>query len=133
MTFKRGIDPRKTMGIGHIGNPLVIEDVVYVTRRPMMSSYDETMTWSWDMETEFSPSHSMRVLLGIQCGELNPEEHAVNYCEAGTGTLKLEMLSDLLGTYVSYRGETYKIPTLNEIREMRESRHEHGNRNIHLH
>lgn len=128
MNFERGIDPRRTMGIGQIAKPLIIENIHYTIKRPIRSADGETMTWTWDMETEFSPSHCMRVLLGIQAGELNPEEHAVSYCEEDTGIMKTHMISDLLGTYVNYRGENYKIPTYDEIRERQEAIRSNRNR-----
>ena len=131
--FERGKDPKETMGIGAIANALEIENIIYAQRRPIMSHHDPTMKWSMDFETEYSPSHCMTVLLGIQAGELNPEEHAVSHYEPGPVNLTLTMMSDLLGTYVIYRGETYKIPTLDEIRKMRESRKDNGIGNLRLH
>lgn len=134
MNFERGKDPKETMEIGAIADPLVIEDVMYTTKTMETSADSTTCKWSFDFETERSPSHCRGILLGIGAGELNPEEYAVNYCPAGShGLLKTVMISDLLGTYVSYRGEKYKIPTYDEIREMRDSRSDHGLGSFRIH
>jgi len=117
--FERGKSPKEAMEIGAIARPLVIEEVIYATKTRNVGGDSLTVSWSFDFETERSPSHCMRILQGIGLGELNPEEYAVSYCEAGTAHIKTTMISDLLGTYVSYRGERYKIPTMAEITEMR--------------
>ena len=133
MNFERGKDPKSAMGIGAKANAIVVENVIYARKTIAPSENMNTVTWSFDFETENSPSHCIRILMGIQECELNPDEYAITYVgdtgdyEMGS-PIKTEMISDLLGTYVKYRGEYYKIPTLSQIQERQEAIRSQRNR-----
>jgi hypothetical protein len=144
MNFERGKDPKEALKIGKRADAKAIvgvaeisvemdsgPDRIYVRRK---KAYNRVQ----------GESHILRVLLGIQAGELNPVEHAVEIGQFGNSTpfglphFSLHGpdyidMSDLLGEFVKYRDEYYKIPTYDEIRKMRESRQDHGIGHIRLH
>ena len=142
MRFERGKTPMEGMKIGKKANAIEIigaaeihmeldggPDAIYVHYSPNYRRVE-------------GESHVIRVILGVISGELRPDEHALEVYD-GDNLPSLpdwypdwRKMDDLLGEFVKYKGEIYKIPTFKEyvqIRKKWQSARSNGIGNLRLH
>ena len=83
MNFERGKDPKEALKIGKIANALEIVGIaeIRIEQEPDRDPGNQLGTivrWSKRYERSgISESHCIRILMGIEAMELNPEEYAL--------------------------------------------------------
>ena len=135
MEFERGKDPKEALQIGAKANATKCTGIAEIDREHKIIHNGMAVIVDKHYKRVES-SHSIRILMGIEAMELNPEDYALVMWgmedddfwkqDFGVHTESYIELVDHLGKFVKYKDHIYYIPTFDEFKEFHKRKRAQG-------